>query len=200
MPEFDSSAEYRSVPLFPAYKVSNTGEVWTCWKRVGMGPGKGTRMELGDKWVRVKPCIDKNKRLRVMLCPGRVRKQIHRLVLEAFVGPCPPGMICRHFPDPDPANCRLENLQWGTYEENEADKTVHGTRLHGETMHTSKLKEADVLVIRAEYRGKYGDLTRLGKKLGVSISAIEAVAKGRTWKHLLPTPSNGPLTPNDHAN
>lgn len=24
------------------------------------------------------------------------RVQVHRLVLEAFVGPCPPGMECRH--------------------------------------------------------------------------------------------------------
>ena len=54
-------------------------------------------------------------------------KFVHRLVLEAFVGPCPAGMVCRHFPDRNPANNRLENLQWGTPLENEADKLVHGT-------------------------------------------------------------------------
>lgn len=53
---------------------------------------------------------------------------VHRLVLEAFVGPCPPGMECRHFPDRDPANNRLDNLRWGTHRENEGDKEVHGTR------------------------------------------------------------------------
>jgi hypothetical protein len=52
---------------------------------------------------------------------------VHRLVLEAFVGPCPIGMQCRHFPDPNPANCNLKNLQWGTPMENTEDKRVHGT-------------------------------------------------------------------------
>lgn len=193
MPEFDSSVEYRSVPLFPAYMVSNTGEVWTRWRRIGMGPGKGTRMELGDKWVQVKPCIDKNKRMRVMLCPGRVRKQIHRLVLEAFVGPCPPGKECRHFPDPNPQNCRLENLIWGTRKENEADKAIHGTRLRGEDMPLAILKDGDVIAIRAAYTGKYGELTRFGEKYGVSISAINLIVKGKVWKHLLPTATNGSL-------
>ncbi len=52
---------------------------------------------------------------------------VHRLVLEAFVGLCPPGMCCRHFPDRDTANNRLSNLSWGTLEANAQDKFVHGT-------------------------------------------------------------------------
>ena len=49
------------------------------------------------------------------------------LVLEAFVGPCPDGMECRHFPDRDPTNNRLDNVRWGTAQENSDDKKVHGT-------------------------------------------------------------------------
>ena len=52
---------------------------------------------------------------------------VHRLVLEAFIGPCPPGMECRHFPDRNPGNNRLENLRWGTRQENMDDKRIHGT-------------------------------------------------------------------------
>jgi HNH endonuclease len=58
---------------------------------------------------------------------------VHHLVLEAFVGPAPEGKpICRHFPDRDRHNNRLDNLQWGTYLENEADKLFHGMRATGD--------------------------------------------------------------------
>src|SRR5688572_6260712 len=57
---------------------------------------------------------------------GGAQRLIHHLVLEAFVGPCPEGMECRHV-DGSPPNNRLDNLSWGTHVENEADKRRHGT-------------------------------------------------------------------------
>lgn len=56
---------------------------------------------------------------------------IHRLVLTAFVGPKPDGMLCRHFPDRNPLNNRLDNLSWGTPKQNAADRAVHGTTNRG---------------------------------------------------------------------
>lgn len=53
-------------------------------------------------------------------------KYVHRLVLFAFVGPCPEGMECRHL-DGNRTNNRLSNLKWGTPEENTQDKIEHGT-------------------------------------------------------------------------
>jgi HNH endonuclease/NUMOD4 motif len=51
---------------------------------------------------------------------------MHRLVLEAFVGPCPRGMQCCH-KDGNRANNKLENLRWDTQKKNEQDKKCHGT-------------------------------------------------------------------------
>lgn len=51
--------------------------------------------------------------------------RVHRLVLEAFVGPCPPGQQCRHLNDISDDN-RLENLCWGTPTENARDKIHNG--------------------------------------------------------------------------
>lgn len=45
---------------------------------------------------------------------------VSRLVLEAFVGSCPPGMQARHVNDPDARNNALDNLAWGTPLENSA--------------------------------------------------------------------------------
>lgn len=45
---------------------------------------------------------------------------VHTLVLEAFVGPCPQGMEARHA-DHNRKNCCLSNLSWGTSKENHED-------------------------------------------------------------------------------
>lgn len=54
-----------------------------------------------------------------------VQKRVHRLVLEAFVGPCPDGMECCHGPG-GPSDNRLDNLRWDTREENARDIVRHG--------------------------------------------------------------------------
>ncbi|QDF19244.1 hypothetical protein SEA_STICKYNOTE_47 [Corynebacterium phage Stickynote] len=50
---------------------------------------------------------------------------VHRLVLEAFVGPCPPWMECCHN-NGDPSDNRVENLRWDTKKSNMADRRKHG--------------------------------------------------------------------------
>lgn len=51
---------------------------------------------------------------------------VHRLVLEAFVGPCPPGMECCH-KDLDRSNEALSNLRWDTRSANTLDAVQHRT-------------------------------------------------------------------------
>lgn len=53
-------------------------------------------------------------------------KVVHRLVLEAFVGPCPPGMEGCHN-DGHKQNNRLGNLRWDTPRENQLDTVRAGT-------------------------------------------------------------------------
>ncbi|MDQ1111180.1 hypothetical protein QE418_000628 [Microbacterium testaceum] len=73
--------------------------------------------------------------LSVSLCQGgRPRTvQVHRLVLEAFVGLCPPGMEALHIDDV-PTNNAASNLRWGTHAENVHD-TVRSGR-HSEVRKT----------------------------------------------------------------
>lgn len=55
---------------------------------------------------------------------------VHRLVLEAFVGPRPDGMEACHNSG-DPADNRPGNLRWDTTTGNMADKVRHGTNGEG---------------------------------------------------------------------
>lgn len=60
--------------------------------------------------------------------PGMKKKtlKVHRLVLEAFVGACPPGLIACHWNDEKEDN-RLENLRWDSISANQYDRVRNGT-------------------------------------------------------------------------
>ena len=117
----------------------------------------------------------------VVLCKGGITKrfQVHRLVLEAWVAPCPKGIEGRHN-DGSHLNNRLDNLRWDTRLSNVADKYKHNTQPLGETSVKAKLTENEVRVIR---RREYPqDL--LAKKYGVSQGTISHIQSRKTWKHV----------------
>lgn len=63
--------------------------------------------------------------------------KVHRLVLEAFVGPCPVGMETCHWDD-NPANNRLENLRWDTSKANKLDMVRNGGNHNANKTHCPK--------------------------------------------------------------
>src|SRR5690242_16611852 len=92
---------YRTLDFmgFPNYKIGDDGSVYFTTKR-----GLWSILKLkGNKWGHLLARLHyKGKHVAVFA---------HRIVLMAFVGPCPEGMETSHFPDRDPANNRLENLR-----------------------------------------------------------------------------------------
>ena len=181
----DSAVTYRDCPGLPGYRVGDDGSVWSCLRQFGLGKGRGTRFEIGTAWRRLKPRPNESGHLNVHLGKGRVRL-VHRLVLEAFVGPCPPGMEGCHFPDRSPANNRLCNLRWDTKQANAADRDAPGTVIRGEQHKVAKLTAEAVRTIRAEYTGARGQVRRLAERYGVTATLISRVIKGRCWPHVQP--------------
>lgn len=58
---------------------------------------------------------------------GKEQRLIHRLVLEAFVGPCPERQEGTHRDDV-PSNNHLSNLRWATRSQNVLDAYRNGRR------------------------------------------------------------------------
>ena len=119
----------------------------------------------------------------IKLVRGGARKtlKVHRIVLNAFVGARPTGMLCRHL-DGNKRNNNLSNLCWGTYNENAEDQFKHGTAATGERHGNSKLDDSDVLEIRRDYVRIYRNRTNaseLAARYGVSVSAIQNVVSGK---------------------
>lgn len=106
---------------------------------------------------------------------------IHRLVLEAFVGPCPPGMEGCHGKEGVSVNA-LRNVRWDTHAENMADKVREGTAARGERHGRVKLTEEQARWVLANPESL--NRSELGRRLGVSGTAIGYIQSGRNWGHL----------------
>ena len=150
------------VPGYPDYVVSRDGEVWRAWQR------QCKRMKL---WC----CPEGYQRVGLYRQGQWKWFNVHQLVLLAYVGPPGPGQVCRHL-DGNPANNRLENLAWGTVQENVRDAVRHH-RHHSR----SKLTEGEVRDIRRLHaRGVH--YTRTAAFFGVGPLATWGILKGKTWQ------------------
>lgn len=110
-----------------------------------------------------------------------VTHTVHSLVARAFLGDPAPGQIVCHN-NGDRLDSRLENLRYGTAKENNHDMVAHGTRTRGEMYSNAKLTDEAVREIR-RLKGNLS-LTKTAAKFGVSVAAIQAVHKRRTWTHV----------------
>lgn len=169
--------DVREIPSAPGYGVSRDGRVFS---RRMPGPGSNDR----GRWKERKTQFDRRGYVRVGLKVGGrlINPPVHRLVLEAFVGPCPEGMEARHLNGRRSDN-RVDNLAWGTKVENQADKVAHGTRQEGARNGNSRLTDADVVSIRMEAQsGRIHE--EIARDFGVSQPTVSSIVARRTWTHV----------------
>lgn len=160
-----SAEQWRDVPGFPGYRVSDCGRV--------RGPRRMLRPDRGNRG-----------HLRVRLYrQGRGHMRwIHRLVLEAFVGPKPPGAFFGLHANDDRDDNRVANLSWGSRADNARDARRNGRAVRGRRVGTAKLTPAIVRVMRQRYPTT--SAAALGAEFGVSRAAASAAIRGATWGHV----------------
>lgn len=186
MSEHDSSngigeqEEWRNVIGFEGYyQVSDLGRVKSLTRTVPMKDGRQYRV--GEKILR--SSWDGHYFHVVLSKSGsEFVRLIHRLVLEAFVGPCPEGHEACHN-DGDARNNRLDNLRWDTRESNVLDKIKHGTMRGippGEEHWNCKLTEQDV----REIREAVGVQRNIAAMYGISDATMRDIKRRKSWRHL----------------
>lgn len=133
------------------YEVSDRGRVRSVDRRVQSNlPGK-TRFAKGQ--ILTPNPLAKTGHLLVRLnrqgtCRDRL---VHHLVLEAFVGPCPPGLEGCHRNDISSDN-RLANLRWDTRSANQLDSVVNRRHPNTRKTHCPKLHPYDLEIGRKNGR------------------------------------------------
>lgn len=160
--------QWRAIPGFPLYEVSDFGNIRSTRRRGARG---------GLKYIRT----TKQGYKSVALFDGSRERSdnfVHRLVLAAFVGPRPEGMEAAHL-DGDPGNNHVANLVWTTHSENLRHRIAHGTDLSGYRHRDCKLTPEMVAQIRAADRTISN--RKLAKMFGVSSATIWFARNGRRF-------------------
>lgn len=172
--DFIDESESRLLNLarldLPDHWADNSGNIWSF---------------LTGRFVRLRPTSDEDGYLRVFIYSNgsRQRRAVHRLVLLAFVGPCPPGLEACH-KDGNPANNALTNLRWDTHQNNINDRSRLGRTARGERVGGAKLTPERVLDIREKLASGEWSLAALGRLHGVSPDTIRKIARGLIWRHV----------------
>jgi hypothetical protein len=176
MSDHNLSEEWRPVVGWESlYQVSNLGCVRSLPRVGGHRPYPGKVLAGGPH---------PNGYRYVWLCrdAGRKHAYVHRLVLEAFVGPRPDGFeVCHN--DGDGSNNALSNLRWGSKLDNAADRKAHGTHRRGERTYCAKMTEAQV----KEARRLHADGAKVGalaRQFGLRSSSMSQVLSGQRWAHI----------------
>ena len=157
----------KRIPRFPQYAFSECGKVISFTRRkpfvmkpIKMGEYTGLQLVRAD---------------------GELEKiYLHRAIAEAWHGPCPNGMVCRHL-DGKKNNNSAINLAWGSQSQNNLDKERHGTAPHGQRNPMAKLTDEKVKLMKLR-REQYGEsFSRIAAKFNVSTMTAYRAITGQSW-------------------
>ncbi len=175
--------EYRQIPNHPGYRFGSDGSIWT---RLERRYAPMLCYVCGDQWRQLFPARSRQG-YRVTALAGSRKKtrRLHCLILEAFIGPRPSGMVGRHLDD-DKDNNVIANLAWGTSVENSQDAVRNGRMgrktpylgPRGERHGNAQLTDAQVKEIAAIPR-KGNTNAAVAKRFGVSVSTVEKIRVGK---------------------
>ena len=175
---------WKDIPEYEdEYQISSLGNVRSLPRVMSYSNG-GQRRYIGKI---LNPGLDSDGRLTVQLRKnGKGRSfRIYRLIMAAFVGPCPDNMEVAHR-DGDKTNNSISNLIYCTRKENMHHKQLHNTQLRGEKQNGAILTEQAIKEIRARYvrRCKKNGGRALSKLYGVHATIISRVVSRTIWKHV----------------
>lgn len=159
------------IPSAPGYGATSDGAIVRLASGSGATAGRTKTGTVGsDGYVRV------------MLYAGNVGRSatVHRLVAEAFLGPCPKGHEVDHI-NADKQDNRPGNLEYVTRSENLLRRSARGIG-RGEDNAAAKITAADARHIRALHAGGLG-YKRIAKATDISWNIIRGVCTGKTWAH-----------------
>lgn len=168
---FEFGKEWREIPEFAGYFASADGEILSLVKKASrprilkqQTNGRGYRYVF----------LYRNKEMSKMF--------VHRAVLMSWVRMPEEWEEGRHLND-NPNENSLENLAWGSRQDNVDDKRRNGRIPFGESVTSSKLTEDDVTEIRRLY-GKGISSQELAELYHISKGQVMKTVRGGSWSHL----------------
>ena len=162
---------WKEVPGFPGYEVSDHGRVRSYMKQMGPAHGGWSMTDKPQRYLKLIPCPSGYLHTAVANNGTSWFCTVHQLVMLAFEGPCPEGMVICHN-DGDRKNNRLENLRYDTQSANVREAVWHGNR------HFDPQQILEIRKRRAN--GESGPT--LAAEYGVSKEAIYQISTHQTYR------------------
>jgi hypothetical protein len=159
----NSIEEWKAIPNFPGYEVSNHGQVRS--------------YKTGTCKLKKPGTIQHGYQNITLQKDGKsYTKTIHRIVLTVFDREPMEGEVCRHL-DGNPKNNHIDNLCWGTCKENIKDMYTHGTLGGGKQWTPEEIDEVKWL------HGYGWYIKDIAEKLGVGTACISNIINGKSWQY-----------------
>lgn len=167
---FSIQEKWKDIPNIALYEISNYGVV----KSLKFGKEKILKPWKRNGYLQI--CLSQNNKTK--------KYKIHRLVLEAFVGPCPSGMEGCHN-DGNKDNNFIGNLRWDTRSENIKDAIKHktfvdnrGFKSGNSVLNKEKIKKIFTLWSKGLTHKK------IAKIFEVSTRTIYSIRSGKQWGNI----------------
>ena len=155
----------KPVPSCPGYFADEHGNIWR----------NGTRRKFQDNghgYLKLKVSVN-NKQW---------DQYAHRMICEAYHGPCPEGLECRHL-DGNRQNNAPSNLEWTDKLTNESDKKRHGTLTVGSFNGQATLT-ADIVVEMRVLASRGTPICAIAEMYGINRGTVGDAVCGRRWGHI----------------
>lgn len=171
---------WKEIEGYPGYRVSTLGRVQTKRHKNGLP---------APNWRDMTPVLDGHGYPQVRLYRHGDAPRwffVSRLVLLTFVGEPPTSShVARHVTDPDPCNCHLENLAWGTQSQNCRDKETHGTAQKLESHPRAKLTVKQVLEMRRRVSNGETVASVARDFAPIGYNTILSAVRGKSWPGIM---------------
>ena len=169
--------EWKNIPEFEGYQISNIGRV----RSIDRFSGNRKGIIKGKELVQTS---NKRRYLEVRLFKNNksTAKVIHRLVANAFI-PNPESKPQVNHIDGNKLNNRVDNLEWMSNSENQKHAYSLGLQPSraGENNSKAKLTDKDVTLLKELYNsGK--SVVEVSKSTNINLSLIRQIIYGRSWK------------------
>jgi len=167
----DDKEVMKPIPGYDGYFATESGDIWTCRRGLKYLKRMKSRPHFRSGYIHIDLVVGKKCKT----------VSVHTLVLLTFVGPKPDGYETRHKNGIKTDN-RLENLCWGTPQENTNDKHIHGTIIK-RPLPLRRFTVDQVRHIR-ERLALGVNCTQLAREYGVSRGAISDIKRNKNWRHV----------------
>jgi hypothetical protein len=189
---------FRPTLRAPNWMVGTDGSVWTRWRN-GIWTQewlpRATRLNRTGY-----PCL-------VLTVDGkRSMCRVHHLVLETFIGPCPPGMEACHR-DGNRENNLIGNLRWDTHSGNMADRRLRlvlkarrpprrtpppppdAGSPFAHKLTASAAREIRALIVAGHVQAS------IARRFGVSENVVTLIKQRKIWAHVRDSPETAAAPP-----